>query len=63
MFSRNVRDFADIGVAGVGSASYCGQHPSLTSSTFGQAISVGGFGVSAKTLSGLNGNKPLPNYL
>ena len=63
MLSSDVRAFVDINVAGVGSASYCGQDPSFTLSAFGMVNSVEGFGVSASTLSGLNRNKPVPNCL
>ena len=59
MFSSDVRASAGTGVTGVGNASYCGQDSSLTLSAFRMVNPSGGFGVSARTLSGLNGNKPL----
>jgi hypothetical protein len=54
----DARDSDDTGVAGVGIDSYCGD--STLSLALGIVSSAGGFGISARTLSRLNGNKPLP---
>lgn len=59
MLKSDARDSADTGVAGVGIDSYCGDS---TLSALGIVSSAGSFGVSVRTLSGLNGNKPLPLY-
>lgn len=61
MLRSDARDSADTGVAGVGIGidSYCGDS---TLSALGIVSSAGSFGVSVRTLSGLNGNKPLPLY-
>jgi hypothetical protein len=58
----DVRASPDTGVVGVGSASYLGRDSNLSSSAFEILSSVGGFRTCARTLSGLNGNKPLPLY-
>ena len=62
LLSSDVRASPDTGIVGVGSASYPGRDSNLSSSAFEILSSVGGFGTCARTLSGLNGNKPLPFY-
>ena len=65
ILSSDVSPSDDTGVVGVGNAAY-GRRDSTLSRAFGivtdKLAGFGGFNVSARTLSGLNRNKPLPLY-
>ena len=61
IFSKNIRAPGEAGVTGVCKASYCELYSPLMSLALGSA-SARGFGMSARTVSGLNRNKPLPIY-
>jgi hypothetical protein len=58
-FCSDIKAFANTSVTGVYSITSCGQDPTFTLLAFGIVKLAGGFSISLRTLSRLNGNKPL----